>query len=89
MADFITITVRVTPRASRDEVTGWSGDQLLVRLRAAPVEGQANAALRRLLARRLGVRLADIEIVAGTTLPTKRLRISGVSDAEVRERLAV
>jgi uncharacterized protein (TIGR00251 family) len=86
--DFVSLSVRVTPRASRDEVVGWSGDQLLVRLRAPPVEGRANDALVRLLARRLNVPLAAVELAAGATARAKVLRIHGLSESEIMERLA-
>lgn len=78
------ITVRVTPRASRDEVLGWREDELRVRLKAPPVEGKANEALQRLLAKRLGVRASDVEITGGATSRSKRVRIAGLTEAEVR-----
>ena len=81
------IAVRVTPRASRDEVTGWQEGVLRVRLRAPPVEGRANDALRRLLAGRLGVPSSAIEIVSGNTSRVKGVRVNGLDEAEVRRRL--
>ena len=82
------IGVRVTPRASRDEVLGWQGDALRVRLRAPPVDGKANDSLRRLLAERLGLTLSAVQIVSGETSRLKRLRIEGLSEAAVRQRLS-
>jgi uncharacterized protein (TIGR00251 family) len=82
-----TLTVRVTPRASRDELAGWRDGVLQVRLRAPPVEGKANEALRRLLAERLGVAATRVEITGGVMARTKRLRIEGLSDEEVAHRL--
>jgi uncharacterized protein (TIGR00251 family) len=79
-----TLQVRVTPRANRDEITGWRDGVLQVRLRAPPVEGQANEALRRLLADKLGLRLADVEVVTGEKSRTKRVRLTGVSDEAMR-----
>lgn len=81
------LSVRVTPRSGRDEIVGWQGDELRVRLRAPPVEGQANAALRRLLAKRLGVPAAHVELVTGGTARVKRLRIAGLTAEQVRQRL--
>jgi uncharacterized protein (TIGR00251 family) len=81
------ITVRVTPRANRDEVSGWQGGVLRARLRAPPVEGKANDSLCRLLAGRLGVALSAVEIVSGETSRIKRVRIEGLSESELRERL--
>jgi uncharacterized protein (TIGR00251 family) len=82
-----TIAVHVTPRAGRDEVVGWQEAELRVRLKAPPVEGQANEALRRFLAKRLGVQVAAIEIVGGATARHKRVRIEGLMMDEIRTRL--
>jgi uncharacterized protein (TIGR00251 family) len=87
VADYALITVRVTPRSARDEVIGWRDDVLQVRLRAPPIEGRANESLRRLVASSLEVPLRDVEIVAGASSRTKRLRIDGVSDVDLRRRL--
>jgi uncharacterized protein (TIGR00251 family) len=88
MAESAVLLVRVTPRAGRDEIAGWQGDQLRVRLRAPPVEGQANEALRRLLAARLGLPVSAIELLTGATARTKRVRVDGLSLEDVRSRLA-
>jgi uncharacterized protein (TIGR00251 family) len=82
-------TVHVTPRSARDEVVGWQGEELRVRLRALPVEGQANQSLRRLLATRLDLPPSSIELVSGALARTKRLRVTGLSLDEVRSRLLV
>ena len=81
------ITVRVTPRASRDEVIGWREGALRVRLRAPPVEGRANEALRRMLAERLGVAPSAVQIVSGETSRVKRVRVEGMTESDVEQRL--
>jgi uncharacterized protein (TIGR00251 family) len=88
VADNAVFVVRVTPRAGRDEVVGWQGEELRVRLRAPPVEGKANEALRRLLASKLHIPPSGIELVTGATGRSKRLCITGLSLDEVRSRLA-
>jgi uncharacterized protein len=87
VAHFYHLLVHVIPRSSRDEIAGWQDGVLRVRLRAQPVEGQANESLRRLLARRLGLPVSNIELVGSTTSRTKRLRISGLTEGEVQARL--
>jgi uncharacterized protein len=87
MSGFSHLLVRVTPRSSRDEIAGWQDGLLRVRLRAPPVEGQANESLRRLLAQRLGLPVSSIELVGPSTSRTKRLRISGLTEEDVRARL--
>jgi len=86
MTDSI-ISVRVIPRASQDEIAGFDGDVLRVRLKAPPVDGKANEALRRVLAECFAVRPADVVIVSGLASRTKRVSINGVDVAAVRARL--
>ena len=83
------ISVRVTPRSSRDEVAGWQDDVLRVRLKAPPVEGRANQALCQLLATLLDLSSSDVEVVSGGTAPTKRLRVAGLTADEVRSKLGL
>jgi uncharacterized protein len=82
-----TISVRVQPRAARDEIAGERAGRLLVRLTAPPVEGRANEALRRLLAKRLGVPPTRVTVVRGTATRDKVVRIEGISGGEVAATL--
>jgi uncharacterized protein (TIGR00251 family) len=86
------LSVRVQPRASRSEVTGWRGETLLLRLTAPPVEGAANAACQEFIADLLGLKRAAVQLIAGEKTRDKRLRVSGLTFAEIqakiRERLA-
>ena len=88
MPETALLVVRVTPRAALDEIAGWQGDELRVRLRAPPVDGRANEALMRLLAARLSIPPSSIELVSGATARVKRLRFAGLSEAELRRRLS-
>jgi len=76
--------VRVAPRASRDAVGGQHDGALKVSLTAPPVEGAANAALIKLLSKRLGVAKQAIEVVSGAQRRNKRLRVVGVGVDDVR-----
>ena len=87
MVDETVLLVRVQPRASRDGVAGYEQGVLRVRLKAAPVDGRANERLRRFLADRLQIGMGDIEIVSGRTSRTKRVRVTGLSGAELKARL--
>jgi uncharacterized protein YggU (UPF0235/DUF167 family) len=58
---------------------------LKVRVRAAPVEGEANEALRRLIAKALGIAPRQVELAAGPAARLKRLRIVG--DAQTLEAI--
>ena len=78
----VTLMVRLTPKGGRDAIDGidrLADDTVVlkVRVRAAPSEGEANAALTRLLAKAVGVPPRDVEVIAGATARIKRLAISG------------
>lgn len=81
------ISLRVTPRASQDEVGPWRGERLEVRTTAPPVDGRANEAICRLLAAALGVASSRVMMVRGMRGREKSVRVVGVSTAEVLRRL--
>jgi uncharacterized protein len=84
------VPVRVTPRASRNKILGWRADGILaVRVTAAPVDGQANAAAARLLATVLGLSRAAVAVVRGARGRDKLVRITGLNAGEVRSRLGM
>jgi len=80
--DGVTLAVRLTPKGGRDAIDGVErladGRSVLkVRVRAAASDGEANAALIKLLAKTLGVAPRDVSLVAGATARLKRLKIGG------------
>lgn len=77
--DSVTFEVRVAPRASRNAIMGVHEGALKVALTAPPVEGAANDALRKLIAKALGVPKSNIEIVRGERARNKVLRVRGVT----------
>ena len=87
-ADGVLVDVRLTPRGGRDTIDGVETRAdgratLKARVRAAPFEGEANAALCRLMAAALGIAPRHVCIVGGATARVKRLRIAGDSAALV------
>lgn len=81
------LMVRVTPRASRDSVEGFDAQGVLrVRVTAPPAEGEANAAVAKLLSRGLGIPSRDVVLVSGGTARQKLFDVP-LSEHEVRERL--
>jgi uncharacterized protein len=77
------ISVRVSPRASRDAIEGEYAGALKVRLTAPPVDDRANGALRRFLAERLKVPVSAVRILSGEKSRNKRVHISGVTREQV------
>jgi len=76
------LVIRLTPRGGRDAIDGVAqlsdGRSVLkVRVRAAASEGEANAALVKLIAKTLGVAVRDVSLVTGVSARLKQLRISG------------
>ncbi len=80
--------MRVTPAASKDEITGeWRGKdmrgdpdiRLAVKVAAPPDKGKANAALIRLLANNYGVAKSAVSIASGETARLKIVEIFGAS----------
>jgi uncharacterized protein (TIGR00251 family) len=81
------LEVLVQPRASRTRVVGEHDGRLKIQLAAPPVDGEANAALLAFLADALGVKRADVTLLAGETGRRKRVRIAGLDPAAVAAAL--
>ena len=81
--------MRVQPRAQRDEIVGERAGAVLVRVTAPPVEGKANAALCRFLAKRLDVPAPKVVVVRGGSARDKVVEIDGLESEEVRRLLGV
>lgn len=77
--DGIVLTIRVVPRASKNEITGELGDALKIRLQAPPVEGKANKALIQFLADTLDLPRNRISILSGDTGRNKRILLTGIT----------
>jgi len=82
------ISIRVTPRSSKPGISGWRAgadgrEELEVRVSAAPTDGQANAAVIKLMAKELGVPKGSIEIVSGEASRHKRVALP-LDEAELR-----
>lgn len=80
--------MRVQPSTSRERVGGTREGALVVKLTAPPVDGEANAALARFLARLLGVPPSAVQLVRGGASREKLVRVAGLRAQEARMRLA-
>ena len=85
--DKIRLKVHVNPRSSRNQITGWQGDALSIKLTAPPVEGSANKAAVEFLADRLGIKKSQITLISGQTSRDKVFEITGLSEADFHQRL--
>jgi len=85
----VLLPVRVQPRASRDQVVGVQDAALKVRLTAPPVDGAANQALVKFLAKALGVSKGRLSLVSGQKSRHKLVRVEGLDPSQVAERLGL
>jgi uncharacterized protein len=82
------ISVRVQPRASKNEVVGFQDGAWKIRLTAPPVENAANEALIDLLSSVLGIPKRRISLVSGGKGRRKTMELTGLSEEETAQRLS-
>jgi uncharacterized protein len=87
VADTARISVRLTPRAAHEQIAAGPDGGYLVRVTAPPVDGRANDALCRLIARRAGVAPSRVALVRGAKGRDKLVTVRGVDAATLRARL--
>lgn len=85
--DAVTFTVKVIPRANRDEIYGVENGALKVRVNAPPVEGKANDRLAGMLSDLFKVRKGNVEILRGQTGRLKTVRVHGIRAVALMEAL--
>jgi len=81
------IDARVTPRASREELSILEDGTWSLRVHAPAVEGAANKACMRLLAKGLGVAKSHVRLVRGERSRRKVFEIEGITETDARRRL--
>ena len=75
------LAVHVTPRASRDEIVGWRGEELLVRVTSPPDGGKANEAVCRTIAAALDLPKSAVRVARGQTARHKSLEVDADASA--------
>ena len=78
------VAVKVVPNASRDEVVGWLGQELKVRVQAPPEAGKANKRLRRLLAQFCGLPQEAVVVVSGQSNARKIIELKGIEGERLK-----
>lgn len=78
------IEVRLTPRASRDEIVGYRDGVLVCKVTAPPVDGRANDSLRKLVAKSVGVAPSRVRIERGARGRNKLLSVEGAAPGALR-----
>ena len=82
-----TLELKVIPNAPRNEVVGWLGAALKVKVHAPALEGRATDALLDFLAETLGLPRRDLTLLRGDKSRQKLVRITGLDEAGLRARL--
>jgi uncharacterized protein len=83
----VLLSVKAQPGARRNGIVGTHAGALKVAVSAAPENGKATAAIVELLADKLRVARADIQLLSGATNRNKQFLISGVELLELEQRI--
>jgi uncharacterized protein (TIGR00251 family) len=83
----VRLALSVQPRASRTAFGELLGDRRKLAITAPPVDGKANAAIVKFLAKFFGVAKSSVRIVQGETGKLKTIEILGIAAPDARERL--
>ena len=81
------VAIRVQPRSPIDGVAGERQGAILIRLKAPPVDGEANGALLKFVARKVGVRQRDVTLVRGLASRSKWIKVADMTAEQVRQSL--
>ena len=87
-ADGVLLSVKLQPRASRNEIGDALGDELKIKVTAPPVDSAANEALIRLLAEKLSCSQSKIELVRGQTSRHKTIKLHDMTAQSVLAAIA-
>jgi len=84
----VRLHVRVTPRAGRNEVTGFSDGVLNIRIAAPPHKGKANQELIAYLSRVLDISKSSLRLLKGHTSHRKVIAVDGLTEPEIIRRIS-
>jgi uncharacterized protein (TIGR00251 family) len=87
-SDGTLLSVKLQPRASKNEIGAPLGDELKIKVTAPPVDAAANQALVELLAEKLGCPRGHVELIRGHTSRHKTIRLHGFKLADILAKLS-
>ena len=85
----VIVAVHTQPKAASTEYVGVHGGVLKIRVSAPPIEGEANRALCRYLAEVFSIPQRSVEICSGENSRHKRIKLTGVTPEQVREKFKI
>jgi len=83
----VEISLYIQPKASKTEIIGEHNGSLKIKIKAPPVDGQANAEVIEFLSKALGIPKRQVEFLKGDKSREKKVRILGLSLEQVRSAL--
>lgn len=84
-----TLDLKIVPNAPRNEVAGWLGEALKIKVHAPALEGRANDELCEFLADKLKLPRRAVTLLRGEKSRQKTVRLDGLTLAEAKQRLGV
>lgn len=75
----VTLAVKVVPKSSTNEIVGWEGDELKIRLKGVPEKGQVNEELISFLAKTLKLAKSQVQLISGHKSRHKKVLIDGIA----------
>ena len=81
------LKIKVIPGASRNQISGWLGDRLKIRVQAPPESGKANKSVIKLLSEALDIHRRDITISSGNTSQLKTLNIVNLTSDQLSNKI--
>lgn len=85
----VDLKIRLQPRAKRNAIVDERNGVVRVSVAAAPVEGRANAALCKLIAKRSGIARGRVSVISGERSREKVVRVEGLALGELRQALGL
>ncbi|MCA9039199.1 MAG: YggU family protein, partial [Planctomycetaceae bacterium] len=82
----VILSLKVSPKARKNGITGTHDGQLKVSVTAVPEKGKANTAVLKLLATKLQTSRSQLEIIRGETSPQKQLLVREMTSEELSSR---
>ncbi len=86
--DGVLLSVKLQPRAAKNEICAPLGDELKIKVTAPPVDAAANEALIRFLADKLGCSRGKVELIRGHTSRHKTVKLHGFNPEEALQKLS-
>jgi uncharacterized protein len=84
----LTFDIQVIPHASRMEIVGVQEGAFKIKVTVPPVEGAANEACIKLLAKELGLKKSQMEIISGAKSRKKTIMVKDISKAELETKIS-